>query len=238
MSMSVPGRDSPSTTPDSPSAPRRVRLGGWLWLVGAVQFVVAMVVVQLAWTTPYDVLNNAISDLGAVSCRENPMGTSYVCSPWHAVFNASIIGFGALVAVGAILVLPLLPRVRTATAGSILLVVAGIGAAIVGLFPEDTVGAAHGLGALLAFGGSAAALILLGVSMTGHPRWVGLRWLTLGCGAISGGTLIASLFRDQYGPLGFGGLERLIVAPALLWLVVVGVRIVGGPAAPRSPVPP
>ncbi len=236
VSNSLPDTDPSSAPPESSPASRSVRLGGVLWLVGAVQFVVAMLVVQLAWTTPYNVLDNAISDLGAVSCHENPMGTSYVCSPLHAVFNASIIGFGALVAVGAILVFPVLPRVRAAMGGVVLLIVAGIGASIVGLFPEDTVGAAHGLGALLAFGGSAAALVLLGISMTGHPRWTGWRLLTLVCGVISGGTLIASLFRTEYGPLGFGGLERLIVAPALVWLVVIGARIVGGSSGSRAPV--
>ncbi len=203
---------------------RNVRLGGLLWTVGAVQFLVAMIVVQLAWTTPYDVLTNAISDLGAVGCRENAMGTSYVCSPLHVVFNVSIVVFGAFVALGTMADSPAFPRAKSATAGSSLLLVAGIGAAIVGVFPEDTVGAAHGIGALLAFGGSAAALVLLGISMTHDRRWAGYRGFTLACGAVAGGVLVASLVRSEYGPVGFGGLERLILAPALLWLGVVGVR--------------
>lgn len=225
-SMAVPKTESTSAAPDSPRVSRTVRLGGALWIVGAIQFVVAMIVVQLAWTTPYNILTNAVSDLGAVSCHENPMGTSYVCSPLHVVFNGSIIAFGIVVAVGAIAVFPLFSRNRAALAGTILLIVAGGGAAIVGIFPEDTVGAAHGLGALLAFGGSAAALLFLGLSMTGHPRWIGYRLFTLVCGAFSGGVLVASVFREEYGPVGFGGLERLIVAPALLWLGVVGTQIV------------
>jgi hypothetical membrane protein len=201
-----------------------------LWIAGAVQFVLAMVVVQLAWTTPYNLAENAISDLGAVSCRENPMGTSYVCSPLHVVFNVSIILFGVLVALGALAVRPSLPRGRVATVGAIILVVAGAGAILVGIFPEDTVGAAHALGALLAFVGSSIALILLGISMTRPSGWSGYRELSLAAGAISGGTIAASNISETWGPIGLGGLERLILAPAPIWLVVVGLRLFRSPA--------
>lgn len=147
-------------------------------------------------------------------------------------FNGSIIVFGALVVVGTWAVRPLLPRGRVATAGAALLVVAGLGAGIVGLFPEDTVGVAHGVGALLAFVGSAGALAALGIAMNRDPRWAGYEALTSGCGAISTGVLVTSLFRTEYGPLGFGGTERLLLAPALLWLAIVGARLVWKPRLP------
>lgn len=230
--MAAPGMEARSVIPDPVPSPLRLRLGGLAWLVGAVQFVVAMAVTQLAWTTPYSLLTNAVSDLGAVTCHENPMGTSYVCSPLHALFNGSIIVFGALVVVGTWAVRPLLPRGRVATAGAALLVVAGLGAGIVGLFPEDTVGVAHGVGALLAFVGSAGALAALGIAMNRDPRWAGYEALTSGCGAISTGVLVTSLFRTEYGPLGFGGTERLLLAPALLWLAIVGARLVWKPRLP------
>ncbi len=230
--MAAPGMEGRSVTLDPVPSPLRLRLGGLSWLVGAVQFVVAMAVTQLAWTTPYSLLTNAVSDLGAVTCHENPMGTSYVCSPLHALFNGSIIVFGALVVVGAWAVRPLLPRGRVATAGAALLVVAGLGAGIVGLFPEDTVGFAHGVGALLAFVGSAAALAALGIAMNRDPRWAAYEAFTFGCAAISTGVLVASVFRTEYGPLGFGGMERLLVAPALLWLAIVGARLVWKPRLP------
>ncbi len=203
-------------------APRRALWGALLWIAGSVQFVLAMIVVQLAWTTPYDIWTNAVSDLGAVTCAENAMGTSYVCSPLHVVFNVSIILFGLCIAVGAVAVRPSLPSGRIGTAGVAVLIVAGIGAALVGIFPEDVQGVGHALGALLAFVGASVALILLGVAMSGEPRWARFRLLSLGCGIVSGGTIVVSSVVPMIGPLGFGGYERLIVAPALLWLLVVG----------------
>lgn len=209
-------------------AERWVRLGGLAWLLGVIQFVATMIVVQLAWTHPYNPLQNAVSDLGAVTCHENPMGTSFVCSPWHVAFNVSIIAFGILVAAGAIAARPGLPPGRIAQCGAAVLVVAGVGAVLVGVFPEDVQGVAHSLGALLAFVGSSIALILLGIAMSRRRGWGGYRALSLGCGVFSGGVIVASNVSENWGPVGFGGLERLIVAPALLWLFVVGIRLSRG----------
>lgn len=202
------------------------RIGGVLWIGAAVQFVIAMVVVQLAWTHPYDLLQNAISDLGAVTCHENPMGTSYVCSPLHAVFNASIIGFGILIALGALATRSAFPRGRVASAASATLVLSGVGAALVGVFPEDVYGLGHGIGALLAFVGSSVALLLFGVAMVRRPEWNHYPLLSFVCGAISGATIIASNVSENWGPIGFGGLERIILAPALVWLLLVGTHLV------------
>lgn len=229
--MALSTSEIAAPNPDVPHSTRRVGFGGLFWILGAVQFVIAMVIVQLAWTTPYNLAENAISDLGAVHCAENAMGTSYVCSPLHVVFNVSIILFGLLIAAGVILVRPALPQGRIATAATLVLVVAGAGAAMVGFFPEDVQGLAHSLGALLAFVGAASALTLFGVSMWGRPTWSGYCLLSFACGIASGGTIVASNIREQWGPLGFGGLERLIVAPALLWLVIVGLRLVRLPTS-------
>lgn len=210
---------------------RWIRLGGAAWVLAAVQFVVLMVVVQLAWTHPYDLLQNAISDLGAVGCKENPAGTSYVCSPLHALFNASIIGFGALVAVGAVAARPAFPSGRVGSAASAALIVSGFGAALVGVFPEDVYGIGHGVGALLAFVGSSVALLLFGWALAGRPQWARYRILSIVCGALSAGALVALNLREEWGPIGFGGLERIILAPALVWLLLVGTHL----ARPQPP---
>lgn len=205
---------------------RRAWIGGVAWIGATVQFVIAMLVAQIAWTHPYNVLQNAISDLGAVTCGENPMGTSYVCSPLHVLFNLSIICFGLLVAAGALVARPAFPAGRVASTASATLVVAGLGAALVGVFPEDTYGIGHGVGALLAFVGSSLALILFGLAMTGQTPWARYRPVSLGCGAVSGCTIIASTIRETWGPIGFGGLERIILIPALAWLLLLGLLLV------------
>ncbi len=171
MSTTRPGPDP--AKPTRFRAPRRVLGGALLWIVGSVQFLLAMVVVQLAWTTPYDIWTNAVSDLGAVTCAENAMGTSYVCSPWHVLFNASIVVLGLLLAVGTLEARARLPKGRAGMAGSVLLIVSGIGAATVGIFPEDVQGVPHSIGALLAFVGAGAAMVVYaprcGRSRSGGP---------------------------------------------------------------------
>ena len=86
--------------------------GGACWAVGAVQYAAAQVVAAGAWTRPYSLKNNYISDLGNTACGmfHVPHGTPYyVCSPSHAVMNASFIIFGVLTITGALLLQPIWP---------------------------------------------------------------------------------------------------------------------------------
>jgi hypothetical membrane protein len=80
--------------------------GGACWAVGVVQYAVAQIVAAEAWTRPYSLKNNYISDLGNTACGmfHVPHGTPYyVCSPSHAVMNASFIIFGVLTIAVALL---------------------------------------------------------------------------------------------------------------------------------------
>src|ERR1043166_10163892 len=73
---------------------RSIRIGAAVWLL-AIQFFISQFVVQSAWTTPFSVTENYISDLGNTACGPYPAGSRmYVCSPWHALMNASFIILG------------------------------------------------------------------------------------------------------------------------------------------------
>jgi hypothetical membrane protein len=211
--------------PSGPLDPRSVRPGSVAWLVASIQFIGAMIVAQLGWTTSYSLSGNTISDLGVVQCGQltSPeTGVSlYVCSPWHVVFNASVILFGLLVILGSVLVASGFPRGRSRSLGLGLLCLAGIGAIGVGLFPEDVNQSAHAISSLFAFVGSGVAMILLSQAMTGDSRWDGFRAYSLLSGLITIIALILYL-AGIYGPLGVGGLERVIVALILLWLMLAG----------------
>ena len=63
---------------------------GIVW-IGAIQFFVAQVVVQSRWTTRYSLSINYISDLGNTTCGVYAASGQFVCSPWHAVMNASFV---------------------------------------------------------------------------------------------------------------------------------------------------
>jgi hypothetical membrane protein len=206
-----------------PLVHRSVRHGAILWIVGVVEFIVGMIVTQLGWTTPYSLQNNYISDLGAVDC--GPLAGRFVCSPWHDVFNVSIILLGILLILGTILIRTGFPARSTRTLGLALLALSGIGAMGVGLFPEDVNLTAHTISALIAFLFSNLAIIILAFAMFRDTRWDGLRAFSILLGFI--GLVALGLFVGKvYGPLGVGGMERLIVAPVLLWALVCGLHLV------------
>ncbi len=58
---------------------RSLKVGAVAWTVATVQFFLLMLVVQLAWETPYSWADNNISDLGNVTCGS--FGGRAVCSP-------------------------------------------------------------------------------------------------------------------------------------------------------------
>lgn len=222
-----------------PLVHRSVHHGAIVLIVAAIQFIVAMAITQVGYGSSYSLTQSYISDLGAVHCGVQggggPFGGMgrYICSPWHEVFNVSCVILGLLVILGAILIRSSFPARRSRTIGLGLLAIAGIGAAGVGLFPEDVQIDFHITSALLAFVGGNLALAVLGVAMFRDTRWDGFRGYTLLSGLV--GLVAVVLFATKtYLGLGVGGMERLIVAPILLWAIVAGIHLARIPTfAPR-----
>jgi hypothetical membrane protein len=184
-----------------------------LWL-SSVQYFVVQAVAAGAWRQPrYSWRLNAISDLGATSCGQ--FDGRYVCSPAHDAMNVSLIALGLGMALGSVLFLHELGHSRT---GFLLMAVAGLGAMLVGLFPEDTVYWAHVTGADLAFLVGNLALIAFGFSR-GFPRW--LRWYALGSGLVALAALYLFLAHHRFF-MGLGGMERVVAYPQTIWLIVFG----------------
>jgi hypothetical membrane protein len=222
--------DGPSLAPRGSAAGvapagRRSSVGGILWIVGSIQFFLAMIITQLAWTTPYSLANNDISDLGEVHCSFDFGEGVYVCSPWHSVFNVSVILLGILVIAGVVAVLPAFSSRISARAGLGLFGLLGIGAILVGAFPADVTPGVHILGSLFAFIGGGVAMILLSGAGSVPLRWRSYRPYSLASGIVALVAFVIFLASPTYGPLGSGGVERVIVAPILLWLVVTGLLL-------------
>ncbi len=224
-----------------PLVHRSVHHAALLWLVGAVQFVLGMGITQWAWdyyrgsgTPVYSLLTNYISDLGAVHCAT--YSGRYVCSPWHDVFNVSIVLLGLLLIFGALLIPTAFPRRTSSRIGIALLILSGLGAIGVGLSPEDVNLSVHTASALAAFLGGGLALVVLGFAMFRDTRWDGFRMYSILSGLVS---LVAlGLFvAKAWGALGAGGMERLIVAPIVLWAIVVAVHLLRVPTFAPSGLP-
>jgi hypothetical membrane protein len=220
-----------------PRVHRSVRHGAVLLVVGTVQFIVAMAITQVGYGSSYSLTGNYMSDLGAVNCGTFGGTASYAghyaCSPWHDVFNISIVIMGLLVILATILIRTAFPVRRSRTIGLWALALAGLGSVGVGLSPEDVNIAVHSGSAVLAFAGGGIALVVLAFAMLRDTRWEGFRAYTFFSGLITLIALILFVSKVDLG-LGVGGMERLVVAPVFLWSIVAGIHLARIPTfAPR-----
>lgn len=197
-----------------PLVHRAARRGGAFLVVGSVQFLVAMAVVQSKYPG-YSLSGNYISDLGSSS------------SPWAWLFNDSIGVLGLFFILGGFWIRSAFPPKTSARVGLFLLVVAAFGAIGVGSYPEGSPqlgGNVHNVMSFITFLGSGFSLLVLAMGMLRDTRWDGFRAYTFLSGLV---TVIAlGLFAGHsYAGLGQGGMERLIAAPILLWGIVAGYHL-------------
>ena len=201
-------------SPANPMVHRSVRTGAVILVLGALQFVAAMIVVQSQYAG-YSLSQNYISDLGGVH------------SPWALVFDGSVILLGVCAILGVLLVWSAFDPGRARAGGLTFVLIGGIGAIGVGVFPETTPvlnGGMHDIVSAIAFIGAGIGLTVVSFAMAPGPHWRISRPFTLACGVVTLAA-IALFYVGLYLGLGPGGMERLIVAPILLWAVAEGAHL-------------
>ena len=186
------------------------RTPGILFFVLAAQF---MTVIMLAASMApgYDVAGGAISDLGVIS--ETAL-----------VFNLSLILVGVLNIAGGFL----LYRIHGRRWILGLYVLAGLGAAGAGVVPLDT-SDLHGLFALVAFVCFNLQALASGTIVDGPMRAVSYI-----AGIVGFVFVVIMVIGDGgnpavFGPIGHGGAERMIVYPAMLWMLAFGGYLMAEP---------
>jgi hypothetical membrane protein len=201
---------------------RETDVGGALLVLGSVQFVASMAWVGSQFPR-YSLTANYVSDLG------NP-----TLSPWAWMFDLSVGCLGLFAVLASALLGAAFPGRPSARIGRAGLGVAGIGALLVGIFPENSTelgGHVHFLASALAFVGAALALLFLALAMFEDERWRFAALYTLLSGLVTllaiGGFLTISTSSDV------GAWERVVLAPVLLWSTVAGVRVLRLPSLPR-----
>ena len=194
------------------------RLGPWLY-VSAIQYFVVQFLVAIRFEPTYSVARNTISDLGNTTCDK--FNGRPVCSPLHSVMNISFVVLGLAMITGSTLVYCAFAGRRAAAVGFLGFGLGGLGAVLVGLYPENTVPAFHGLGSALPFVIGNAGIVVLGVSLDA-PRWLRRFTITIGCAALVG---LAFYSSSQFLGLGEGGIERVVAYPQTVWMVVVGLYL-------------
>ena len=186
------------------------KIAGTLLFGGSAQFILALIVAE-AFYPGYSVAQNFISDLGA-TCR----ATCLVVQPTSIIFNSSVTLLG-LLAILASYFIKREFRWRTLT---FLVIMSGVGITGVGVFPE-TAGVVHHIVSLIAFlfaGLSAIASCKLQKAPSSYFS------VLLGVMTLVALTLYVS---NIFLGLGQGGMERMIVYPALVWTVGFGVYLMG-----------
>ncbi len=208
-----------------------IKLGGVLWILSALQFAVAQLIVASTWSPPYSWSNNYISDLGNTACGEFavPHGTpTYVCSPLHALMNVSFMLSGILVIGGALLVQAWWPQRRLSQVALVLWIVAGVGKILVGVFPENTNIEAHLLAAFN-IPVESVAILLSSLALLPSYRFLAISGIVLALVGLAG-TLLG-IAGEVAGPglylgLGVGGMERVAEYPGSVWRLIMGVVLV------------
>jgi hypothetical membrane protein len=194
------------------------RIAGALIFVASAQFIIALIVAE-AFYPNYSIAQNFISDLGA-TCR----ATCLVVQPTSTIFNSSVTLLG-LLAIVASYFMQRGFRSRILTA---FVIMTGVGAAGVGVFPE-TAGVIHHVVSLITF-------VFAGLSAIASYKLqkAPLSYFSILLGVV---TLVAlALYASNtFLGLGPGGMERMIVYPALVWAAGLGAHLIGYSKTSASP---
>lgn len=172
---------------------------------------------MLPFRPMFSMQKNTISDLGNTVCGN--YNGSLVCSPYHSLMNLSFVLLGLTMFFGAALQYKLFKASRRNAFGFIAIATGGIGTILVGLFPENTIGALHVLGAALPFLLGNSGILLLGFSLK-LPKL--LRYYTILTGVLTLLALVLYVTSSVFW-LGKGGMERLVSYPQTLWLAILGI---------------
>ncbi len=180
--------------------------GGALFFAGSVQFMIALMIAEALYPN-YNVATNPLSDLGAM-----------VFQPSSNIFNGSVIIFGLLILLGAYFT----RKGFNSKPFVAVLLLAGIGVAGVGLFTETILGP-HLIFSFMAFFFSALAAIF-SFKFINSP----FRYFAIVLGMVAIIALALFIAGIDFG-LGHGGIQRIIVYPALVWYVSFGAHIMARP---------
>jgi hypothetical membrane protein len=205
--------------PTARAAPRTpARSVAGLLLLGAGSAVlIGIMTAEILYPADYNAHRNTVSDLAAMRPED------IVRQPSAAIFNTTMIVAGVLIAIAAVL----LYRSRAGLLASLPVGGLGIGMIGVGIFPGNTVMAVHQVVSIATFLCGAVAAIL-----TARLSSRALRPVHMVLGSVALAFLLGYTFLGDptvFDRLGEGGVERWIVYPVVLWIVVLGAGLAASP---------
>ncbi|MET0765600.1 MAG: DUF998 domain-containing protein [Blastococcus sp.] len=211
-------RNRPQSVAGALPRSRDRSVAGLLLLIAGSAVVLGITTAEALYPADYNVHRNTVSDLAAMRPED------VVRQPSAAIFNTTMIVAGAFIVIAAVL----LYRSRAGLLATLPVAGLGVGMIGVGVFPGNTVMAVHQLVSIATFlcGGVAAILTARLSSRALRPVHVVLGGIALAF--LLGYMVLGEL--AVFDRLGEGGVERWIVYPVVLWIVIFG----AGLAASRT----
>ena len=203
------------------------RLGPVLYVAG-MQYFAVQLLAALSWPRPYSISRDTISDLGNTVC--GTWNGRFVCSPLHDLMDGSFIVLGITMLLGSVLIARRHGKGRMATTGFTAIGLSGLGVVMVGVFPENSVPALHGLGSALPFTLGNAALIAIAISLAMPP----LLRIGVSLSGVAALLALAAYASSHYLGLGEGGIERVVAYPQTICLAVIGCYLIAVSQPGRS----
>jgi hypothetical membrane protein len=193
------------------------KIAGIILFLGAFGFILALQISEFIDGANYNVSTNYISDLGTYCPSSGPC----VNLPSHNLFDISVFLVGVAIALGSFFLYRAFKNLLTSS----LLILSGIGAMGVGIFPENYP-IEHAIFSLVVFlfGGLAA---IAAFKIERKP----FNYFSIAIGAFSVIMLVLYAF-GIYLHLGAGGMERIVAYPELLWGVALGGHMISWDSAP------
>jgi hypothetical membrane protein len=185
----------------------RYRWGGLAWAL-TLQFFVVEAIAAVRFGG-YSYSANVISDLGTAD------------SAARVLMNASFVVQGLLITAGALLLGPGLAGTGGRLA-RVLLVVAGLGVLLVGVFPSDGNATVHAIAAGAHLLGGSIGLIALAYAVRPRSEGLGTTLAVLGLVGVIGTVFFGSAV---FLGLGEGGMERVAAYVTPIGLAVTGIAL-------------
>jgi len=133
--------------------------------------------------------------------------------------NVSFLVLGVAMILGSILTYHGFNTSRKTAIGFGSIAVGGFGVILVGLFPENSIPALHGIGSTLPFLIGNMGILLLSVTLNEIPKWLRVYSAITALIALSALIFYGS---GHFLGLGEGGIERIVAYPQTVWLVIIG----------------
>nr|WP_246384246.1 DUF998 domain-containing protein [Gracilibacillus halotolerans] len=197
-------------------------VGRAAWIFLSTYFLFEYIVIRET-ITPYSILKQPMSDLGVTACGNDTyvLATYEICSPYHPLMNITFTLIGVAIFVGAILLQPLLPKLRRIRIATVLFAIYGISFAISGIIPADISFTAHTISALPGMVVQIPALFFIAQSIKfTMPKFY--KW-TLFILIVNSSTIVLLCLQAFITSLPGGLLQRILYGSIFVWMIVTAI---------------